>query len=84
MTDLEQAMRTLAQQVKLDTIEACAKLIEPKTPRPCDCEPLHCYCRNQGDADAVASWDTDAQNAKTLREFAEWQRRTPQVPEAAK
>lgn len=50
------------------TIEECAKLVEPKLPRPCDCE--RCYCGNRGDMEAVASWDTDAYNAKAIRALA--------------
>lgn len=65
---MEDALRKLAEQVKHDTIEACAKLIEPKQPRPCDCE--RCDCHNQGDAEAVAAWDTDAASAKAIRALA--------------
>lgn len=67
---IETELRNLAHKVKLDTIEACAKLIEPKGPRPCDCEPGRCYCHNFGDAEAVASWDTDAANAALIRNLA--------------
>ncbi|MET4210482.1 hypothetical protein [Bradyrhizobium sp. LA2.1] len=56
-------------QVRLATIEECAKLVEPKQPRPCDCE--RCYCSNRGDMEAVASWDADAYNAKAIRALAE-------------
>jgi hypothetical protein len=68
MTELETAMRELANAVKMDTIEACAKIVEPKGPRPCDCE--RCYCGNHGDIEAVASWDADAANAKAIRALA--------------
>lgn len=70
MTEVELAMRKLAQQVKLDTIEACAKLIEPKGPRPCDCEPFGCYCHNNGDAATVASWNADMAAANSIRALA--------------
>jgi hypothetical protein len=50
-------------------IEECAKVVEPKGPRPCDCE--RCDCGNRGDMEAVASWDTDAYNAKAIRALAE-------------
>lgn len=49
-------------------IEECAKVVEPKGPRPCDCD--RCYCHNMGDAEAVASWDADAYNAKAIRALA--------------
>lgn len=58
-----------AAKVRLATIEECAKLVEPKQPRPCDCE--RCDCGNRGDMEAVASWDTDAYNAKAIRALAE-------------
>ena len=67
MADFEDALRNLANQVKLETIETCAKLIEPKGPRPCDCEPFSCYCQNYGDAQTVASWDADMENANRIR-----------------
>jgi hypothetical protein len=49
------------------TIEECAKIAEPRSPRPCDCESGHCYCHNQGDAMAVASWDADMAVANAIR-----------------
>lgn len=70
MTELETEMLNLARQVKLDTIEACAKLVEPKGPRPCDCEPAGCYCHNTGDAAAVAGWDADMAAANSIRALA--------------
>lgn len=48
-----------------EAIEACARLVEPNGPRPCDCE--RCYCGNHGDLEAVAAWDADAANAKAIR-----------------
>lgn len=47
--------------------ERCAKIAEPKGPRPCDCEYGACYCRNAGDAAAVASWDADMAVARAIR-----------------
>jgi hypothetical protein len=51
--------------VREAVIEQCAKLVEPKRPRPCDCE--RCDCGNSGDLEAVAAWDADAANAKAIR-----------------
>jgi len=48
-----------------EAVEACARLVEPKRPRPCDCE--RCYCGNNGDLEAVTAWDADAANAKAIR-----------------
>lgn len=50
------------------TVEECARLVEPKRPRPCDCE--RCNCHNQGDAEDVAAWDSDAASAKAIRALA--------------
>lgn len=47
--------------------ERCAKIAEPKGPRPCDCEYGACYCRNAGDAATVASWDADMAVARAIR-----------------
>ena len=49
--------------------EACAKIAEPKGPRPCDC--TDCYCGNFGDAEEVAQWDADMWIAKAIRERGE-------------
>jgi hypothetical protein len=49
-------------------IEECAKVVEPKGPRPCDCE--RCDCGNHGDLAAVAAWDADMANAKAIRALA--------------
>ena len=65
---MEEELRKLALQVKLDTIEACAKIVEPKGPRPCDCE--RCYCHNIGDAEDVARWEADMANASAIRALA--------------
>ena len=50
-----------------EVIEECARLVEPKTLRPCDCEPFGCYCHNNGDAATVASWDAETATAKAIR-----------------
>ncbi|MCK1459115.1 hypothetical protein IVB34_12530 [Bradyrhizobium sp. 2] len=59
--------RSEAMQARLIAIEECAKIAEPKGPRPCDCEGGHCYCHNMGDAMAVASWDADMAVANAIR-----------------
>jgi len=46
-------------------IEECARLVEPKAVRPCDCE--RCNCGNIGSAEDVASWDSAAELAKQIR-----------------
>lgn len=51
--------------IRADEREKCAKLIEPKRPRPCDCD--HCDCHNQGDTEAVAAWDADTAAAAAIR-----------------
>lgn len=48
-----------------EIIEECAKVAEPKGPRPCDCE--RCYCHNLGDAEAVARWDAEMATANAIR-----------------
>jgi len=65
---MQEELSRLARQVKLDTIEACAKIVEPNGPRPCDCE--RCYCHNVGDAEDVARWEADTANAKAIRALA--------------
>jgi len=45
--------------------EECAKIAEPKGPRPCDCKG--CYCDNYGDAEKVAQWDADMWTANAIR-----------------
>ena len=45
--------------------EACAKVCEPKTLRPCDCES--CDCGNSTSARMVAEWDESANIAKAIR-----------------
>lgn len=51
-----------------EAVEACARIVEPKGPRPCDCE--RCYCHNSGDADAVSRWDEATANAKAIRSLS--------------
>jgi hypothetical protein len=60
-------------------IEECAKMVEPKKPRPCDCE--RCHCHNTGDAEAVAAWDADSAMAKAIRLIARPASRTPAAAE---
>ncbi len=45
--------------------EECAKVCEPKTSRPCDCE--RCECGNATDARMVAEWDEAARIATAIR-----------------
>lgn len=45
--------------------EACAALVEPKGPRPCDC--TSCYCGNLGDHRDVTDWDTATALAASIR-----------------
>ena len=49
--------------------EACAKLVEPKNPRPCDC--TSCDCSNSGDLRAVVEWDAAVFSANLIRERGE-------------
>lgn len=58
-------MTTLMSDTYSDGIEAAARLVEPKRPRPCDCE--RCDCHNSGDLAAVTAWDADAAAAKAIR-----------------
>lgn len=55
--DLRAAQREMAEE--------CAKLCEPKSPRPCDCE--RCDCGNSTDARMVAEWDEAAARAAAIR-----------------
>lgn len=48
-----------------DERERCAKVADPKTPRPCDCD--RCYCTSRRDAQAVKAWDADAAIAAAIR-----------------
>ena len=45
--------------------EACAAMVEPKGPRPCDC--TRCTCGNSGDLRDVTDWDTAAYLAVQIR-----------------
>lgn len=45
--------------------ERCARLCEPTTPRPCDCE--RCDCGSSTDARMVAEWDEAVALAKRIR-----------------
>lgn len=52
-------------QAKAEEREACAKLCEPKRPRPCDCE--YCDCGNSSDRAAVVDWDASNALAAAIR-----------------
>lgn len=45
--------------------ERCAKAVEPKGSRPCDCQ--RCDCGNVGDAESVAAWDERTYAAAAIR-----------------
>lgn len=60
-------------------IEECAKAIEPRNGRGCDCE--RCDCGNSGDANRVAQWDADMASARTIRAL---KRHQPQNGEGSK
>ena len=45
--------------------EACAKFVEPSTPRPCDCQ--RCDCGNADDAQRTAEWDAAKSLAASIR-----------------
>ena len=45
--------------------EAAAQAVDPGCKRPCDCDV--CYCINIGDAQSVAIWDSETENAKRIR-----------------
>jgi hypothetical protein len=66
-TTTEFWLRQIKEQARVEAIEECAKAIEPKGPRPCDCEPFGCYCKNYDDAQTVAAWDADMANANRIR-----------------
>jgi hypothetical protein len=46
-------------------MEEAAKVCDPKNKRPCDC--IRCDCGNQGNAEAVSSWDSQAFCAQAIR-----------------
>lgn len=50
-----------------EAIEAAAKQIEPGYQRGCDCE--FCDCGNRGDAQRVATWDSDTIGAAMIRKL---------------
>lgn len=49
----------------LNEREACAKVCEPTSPRPCDCD--FCDCGNSGDKAATADWDASSALANAIR-----------------
>ena len=53
------------KQAVRDALEEAAKLVAPKTPRPCACES--CDCGNQDDAQRVAEWDAENAAASAIR-----------------
>ena len=61
ITDLERFVALIAAAER----EACAKVCEPKRPRPCDCE--YCDCGNSGDRAAVVDWDASNALAAAIR-----------------
>jgi hypothetical protein len=61
---IEAAIAAYLETERRKIIEECAKVVEPKQPRPCDCE--RCDCGNHGDMAAVAAWDADAANARAI------------------
>lgn len=58
-------MRAYAAQEVAKERERCAKICEPKNPRPCDCE--RCDCGNATDARMVAEWDEAAALVRRIR-----------------
>jgi len=53
------------KQAVRDALEDAAKLVAPKTPRPCGCES--CDCGNKDDAQRVAEWDAENSAAGAIR-----------------
>ena len=53
------------KQAVRDALEEAAKVVAPKTPRPCACES--CDCGNQDDAQRVAEWDAENAAASAIR-----------------
>jgi hypothetical protein len=51
-----------------ETLEKCAEVVQPKGPRPCDCD--RCYCGNVGDLEMVTAWDQQEANATAIRALA--------------
>jgi hypothetical protein len=50
-------------------LEEAAALIEPKRPRPCDCD--RCYCEKSDDAMDVGYWDAESNCASAIRALKE-------------
>lgn len=55
-------------ELDLDTVEECAEVVEPKGPRPCDCD--RCDCGNVIDRELVTAWDQQAESAFAIRALA--------------
>jgi hypothetical protein len=51
--------------IRREAFEEAAEAIEPKGPRPCDCD--RCYCDKSQDAEQVAAWDEAMANATAIR-----------------
>jgi len=62
---LPEEFEAFAKLVAAAEREACAKVIEPKNPRPCDC--TSCDCGNSGDLRAVVDWDAAVFSANLIR-----------------
>lgn len=52
------------EEIRRQTVLACATTVGPKRPRPCDCSG--CHCGNAGSAQDVASWDEANANRATI------------------
>lgn len=59
--ECERRVREAVEQER----EECAKIVEPKGPRPCGCD--YCYCSNIGDAQMCAGWDAEDYAATAIR-----------------
>ena len=60
-----EVLAPFAKLVAAKEREECAKIVEPKTPRSCDCES--CDCGNSTSARMVAEWDESASIVKAIR-----------------
>lgn len=58
-------MREYGRACERAAYERAAQLVEPKSPRPCDCEV--CDCGNSGDLSAVVQWDEATRLAADIR-----------------
>ena len=67
---LPREMKSLWRKIECEVLELAAKAIEPKRPRPCDCE--RCNCGNPGDTAAVSAWDDATKSAELIRYMKTW------------